>query len=83
MNDTLWTAEDATTVLDPPMSLPEVRHMIALMGIPCRGRRDTKPRAGRRPKLYAPRDILDAHAIVIDARARFGGHPTCETNSSA
>lgn len=60
---TTWTAEDAAALLDPPMSVEEVRALIRLAHIPAVGQRRTG-RRGRPAPAYDPALLLRAHAAL-------------------
>lgn len=75
MTGNLWTINDAAALLDPPMTVDELRHMIRLFHIPARGRLRPGYATGRPPNLFAARDLLDAHALVIKERSRLNTEP--------
>jgi hypothetical protein len=61
-----WTLEDAAAILDPPMSVPELKALIIAARIAPIGRR---PRAagsagGRPPSIYDPAELAQAHAAL-------------------
>lgn len=66
----LWTVQDAVERLDPPMSEPEVRAMLGLLGIEPVGKAKLERGPGRKPNLWPRRRILRGQALVIDARAQ-------------
>jgi hypothetical protein len=59
-----WTAEDAAALLDPPMTVEQVRAMIRAAAIPAVGQRRTG-RRGRPADTYDPDLLLRAHAALV------------------
>jgi hypothetical protein len=59
-----WTVEDAAALLDPPMSVEQVRALIRAANIPPAGQRRTG-RRGRPAETYDPVVILRAHAALV------------------
>jgi hypothetical protein len=60
----LWTAEDAAALLDPPMTVDQVRALIRAAAIQPAGHRRTG-RRGRPAETYDPEVILRAHASLV------------------
>lgn len=60
----LWTVEDATALLDPAMSVEQVRALIRAAGIQPAGHRRTG-RRGRPAETYDAEVILQAHAALV------------------
>lgn len=58
-----WTAEDAAAILDPPMSVEQVRALIRACGLRPVGTRHTG-RRGRPAELYDSAALLRAHAGI-------------------
>lgn len=73
--DNLWTINDAAALLDPPMNVDEIRRMVQLFRIPARGRLRPGYAIGRPPNLFAARDLLDVHALVVKERSRLNRQP--------
>lgn len=59
-----WTVEDATALLDPPMTAEQVRALIVVAGLPPVGIRPAGRKGGRPAKTYRQADVLKAHAAV-------------------
>lgn len=66
-----WTIDDAVALLDPALTVAEVRAMIDLIGIPACGFRRTG-RRGRPLPTYDASTLQEAHAIVVRARVDLG-----------
>lgn len=62
MTDT-WTAEDAAAILDPPMTVEQVRALIKSAAIQPAGQRRTG-RRGRPAPTYDSEVLLRAHAAL-------------------
>ncbi|GAA2092381.1 hypothetical protein [Actinomadura alba] len=60
----LWTVEDAAHLLDPPMTVEQVRALITAAGIRPAGHRRTG-RPGRPAPAYDPAVLLRAHAALV------------------
>lgn len=60
---TTWTAEDAANLLDPPMTLEEVRALIRATRLTPVGTRHTG-RRGRPADVYDSATILRAHTAI-------------------
>ncbi|MBA9002025.1 hypothetical protein [Thermomonospora cellulosilytica] len=60
---TTWTAEDAARLLDPPMTVDQVRALIKAAGIRPVGQRRTG-RRGRPAETYDPAVLIRAHAAL-------------------
>lgn len=58
-----WTVEDAAALLDPPMSVEQVRALIKSAAIPPAGKRRTG-RRGRPIPIYDSEILLRAHAAL-------------------
>lgn len=61
---TTWTAEDAANLLDPPLTIEEVRALIRATRLTPVGTRRTG-RRGRPAEIYDSDTLLRAHAAVV------------------
>lgn len=64
-----WTVDDAAALLDPPMTVEEVRALIIVVGLPAAGTRPAGRKGGRPAKTYRQTDVLKAHAAVASLLA--------------
>jgi 2-keto-3-deoxy-L-rhamnonate aldolase RhmA len=76
----LWTVEDAAALLDPPMTVEQVRALIRAAAIPPAGQRRTG-RRGRPAEVYDAATLLRAHAALAPflAEAETHGEPNGDT----
>lgn len=63
-----WTLDEAAALLDPPMSVEQVRALIVAAGIPSAGYR--RGRRGRPAKTYDAAMLVRAHAAIAPLLVR-------------
>jgi hypothetical protein len=68
MTDT-WTLEEAAQLLDPPMSVEQLRHLVQAAGLQPAGARRTG-RRGRPAPTYSSTALLRAHAAIAPLLVR-------------
>ena len=57
--------QHAAALLDPPLTVAQVRALITLAGLRPIGNRRSGPRGGRPPFVYSQPALVRAHAVVV------------------
>lgn len=63
-----WTLDEAAQLLDPPMTVEQVRALVVAAGIPSVGYR--RGRRGRPAKVYDAAMLVRAHAAIAPLLVR-------------
>lgn len=64
-----WTLDEAARLLDPAMTVEQLRHLVQAAGLQAVGARRTG-RPGRPAPTYAAADLLQAHAALAPLLVR-------------
>lgn len=64
MADALLTIEEMVTILDPPLTVPQLRALVQAVGLEPQGARYTG-RRGRPGSCYKASELMRLHAAVV------------------